>query len=490
MARGTASRRWILASVVFLGFMFLSAWTIREARYSALSRSITRELTPYAETGQETPHYDSSGNLLYTDNEYLWENQGPMVWLIEHGHRDPAMLRVMLLCEARRTVDGTYLYPDCYNWDLREHLIEECAVAYPDDPLVHWATGRCHLAAGEYEQAVDNLLSAKSLGFQPDNAGVSTSDFHRRIITASIMNCSLDVAVSYARDLVAQENDVAAYHWILADLLCQLERYEEAVAVSNALIEQYPFYGPIYDVRIRALWWNGEFADTSRAYHAIADRESRLSDYVTDHIWRVDIIDSEPGMIEEHFNGPRLTYSGNRPRAQRIGYHEALVEWAVINKDIGLLDYPLEEIELSRASLAANPLPNSVEARDHEQLILRLEQLLLRAYILNHQWDKLSESLAKTEKPGWYDPKSGYQTAVLLNAIAQTGAPPPEIDPRYDFQELIEGGTLPYLLHSSHFAAATKHAGRDVDTVRAEVIAALAPTRGTYHDGANGELDW
>ena len=460
----------MLAWLVLLGFMFLAAWTVRDARYRAQSRLITRHLTRYAETGDMTDPL--SPGTPWSFNRYLWDYQGPMVWLIEHGYRDPAMLRVMLLCEARRSVDATYLYTRCYNWDLREHLITECRAAYPEDPLVAWACGRCYLAAGEYEQAAVELLAARKLRLDCAAAGITEEHLTRRIITAMIMNGMPDGAVEYARDLVEDASSPENY-LIHSELLCLLERYPEALTAAVSRMPMLPCDVDLQDVIFRSLWWSGDFHIAQDQAWVLAG-SNPADTKLAEHDWRKILAANKLGI------GQPTTVIGEIP------YYEAISEWAAITGDYTDLTAMLEEISRLDTTMSSYPRLQPID----DNWFDRADQAVLRAYVLTHQWDKLHATLAETDEPGWGNPHSGYQTAILLDSIAQTGSPPTEINPYWDFRELVEGGTLPYLLYSSHFAAAAEYAGRDVDEVRAEVVSALAPVREEYHDYTNGTLDW
>lgn len=475
MSHGLTSRRWLFAWVIILGFMALAAWTVRDLRFRALSRRITVALTPLAEQGIEAEHYDAAGNFLYAENDYLWEYQGPIVWLIENGYRDPAMLRVMLLCEARRSVDEVYLYPQCFNWDLREHLIAECRSEFPEDPLVAWAIGRCLLAAGEYEQAAIEFLAARVLRFDPAAAGINPEHFLARIITAQLMNGMPEGAVEFARQQAEADDAPVETHRLYADLLCKLEKYEEAVIAADAGLAAFPDDIALLDVKYRSLWWLPDQAAATQFFAAVEERRGQLPVQLEMDSWREWVGQADHGAIASQLDaGAIMAYAALAERYALTGEQEnlALIETAIAKR---------------QSTLAA---ADNAQRSFNPDWVDYAGQELLRAYVLTRQWDKFMAALATTDDPPWDVPRGTYQTAVLLSSIAQTGATPPDANPRWDFQELIEGGTLPYLLYSSHFAAAAEYSGRDVDEVRVEVIQAFMPLRETYHDWTNGELDW
>lgn len=152
---------WALLLAALLGLALVK----RHLELLALGEALAAQLTPVAEAGapelRPDPWADPELDLyLYGDwsgAQSIQASQGPAIFLLNHGYHNPALLRAVLLLEARRCYDWQYTYSRVRNYDLRSGLIRRCLKLYPDDLRVYWAAGQLELAAGDWERAALHL---------------------------------------------------------------------------------------------------------------------------------------------------------------------------------------------------------------------------------------------------------------------------------------------------------------------------------------------
>jgi len=476
MAQGLLSRRWLLAWLIVLGYLAAVAHYSRAQSLSALATRLTAELTPYAEQAVENPPG------VYPRNNYLYDLQGPMVYLLEHHHRPPAMLRVMLLCEARRCYDFIYLYDRCFNWDLRTHLVDECTRADPDDPLVHWAAGRCLLTGGDYARAADELLAAERLGFDPQAAGVRPFYFTGRIETALLMAGRADALLErYQAEIEAYPREHAPRQFY-ADLLTRLGRYEESDAAIDAWRAEL---GPRMEQDVlcmRNAWWSGRLADFEHYAEVTAGhRDEVIPEYYEKGLmltWagvRRALLQDDYQLAEQLAGGRNETYW----RAQAETY-------AFTSRTEILVQFEREVAEAAQAYAGLESNYSMWDARQQASERLGLaESNLLRAHLLRGEWDAVTAILDNRRWKGYATKiEKTYDFAKLMTHVA--------VD--YQFEKPWRfgqnRGQLPWLLYSAVISDAAAAGGLTPDNARQHILAQLAVERGMYHDYSNGSLDW
>lgn len=468
MAQGLLSRRWLLAWLIVLGYLAAVAHYARAQSLSALAARLTAQLTPYAEREVEKPA------RVWPKNDYLSECQGPMVYLIERGYRDPAMLRVMLLCEARRSYDMIYLYDHCFNWDLRTHLVEECTRAFPDDPLVHWAAGRCLLTGGEYDRAADELLAAERLGFDPQAAGVKAKYFAGRIETALLMAGRGEEVIARGRarvNVFLQSPDV---HDEYSGLLTRLGRYEDSDA---AIADWRRACGEDYRqhlLGLRNAWWSRDLPEFERRAHAAADDVGDLA--------LLDWASIRLALLKGNFELAELLVGGRNEK-----YWRALAETYAFTGNEELL--PQFEADMETAAADYDGLRGVAGASDARgQAADRLsiaETNLLRARMLRGDWDAVIGILDDRRWKGYSNrTEKTYDFAMLMAHIAVSY----EYTKRWRW--FNSRTQLPWLLNSEVLAQAAADGGYDLQAARSLVLAELPVSRGDYSDFSNGSLDW
>lgn len=222
---------WALLLAALLALALLK----RHFELLALGERLARQLTPLAEGGGAgTPHDDWADPeldlYLYGDwsgPQPIAASQGPAIYLFNHGYRNPALLRAVLLLEARRCYDWQYTYSRVRNHDLRSGLILRCLNLYPDDLRVCWAAGQLELAAGDWEPAAEHLgRVVHECGEMPGlrDFGASIGRKGRNILgryCAALTMCGRDAeAGALLEDWhTADENDRdvnwAYSHWLL-----------------------------------------------------------------------------------------------------------------------------------------------------------------------------------------------------------------------------------------------------------------------------------
>ena len=462
------SRRWLLAWLIVLAYMAAAAWYARDRSLTGLSSQLTAQLRPYAEQGIENPPG------TYPSDDYVWDCQGPMVYLIERGYRDPGMLRVMLLCEARRCYDRVYLYDRCLNWDLRTHLIEECLGAFPDDPLVHWAAGRCLLTGGEYGRAADELLRAEQLGFDAEAAGVSPEHLAGRIEAALIMAGRVEDAIGWRRLRCEVSALSADARFSYAELLTELERYS---ASDTVIAEWRAALGDDFrqhTLGLRNAWWRGDLDEFQRRAWVAAEA---VDDFVLLD-WagtRLALLNGDDGFAREIAGDRYEMYC--RARAEtyaQTGRAQLLLE---------LRNEAERQEKLRDEAVTAGESWDRRSAASHKLGII--EANVLRAYLLTGQWDA---ALAIVDQPRWegYAPELTGTYDFARTVIELSGLH----DFAMDWQQYIVRDRLPMLLNSRVFADAAADGGHDPEAARRLVLSELTVERGTYHDCSNGELDW
>ncbi|MBN2080589.1 hypothetical protein JW859_00130 [bacterium] len=466
--RELLSGRWLWGWAIVLAFMAMVAWVSRARELDTLSARIATELQPYAEHNIEK---QSAYGWRY--NDYLWDYQGPMVYLIEHRHRDPALLRTMLLCEARRSYDHVYLYDRCLNWDLRQHLIAECAKAYPDDPLVHWATGRCLLAAGEFARAADELLAAERLGFDAESAGTRLEYFHGRIATALLMDDRPAEAIAHLKVWCDEDPADRERHFAYCELLTLLERYDE----SDAAIEQWRAAAGgdfrQHTLGLRNAWWSGNTVEFERRTLAAADE-------VTDFVL-LDWAGIRYAVLYRKFDHARAV-AGDRPDY----YYRALAEAYALTGRVEYLDLLMAEAdELAAAMARAEREENRSVYWDLRNQASAAQGNIMRAYLLSGEWDRLAALLA-VEKPDSYARLyyGAYDLARVLLHLAGDGPNDEQWSqscPQLDY---------PWVLYSDVLAEAARRGDWEVDAARRLLLGFYPVDRRSYFDSTNGELDW
>lgn len=468
MAQGLLSRRWLVAWLIVLGYLAAVAHYSRAQSLSGLAAQLTAQLTPYAERDVQKP----AG--VWPKNDYLYKCQGPMVYLIERGYRDPAMLRVMLLCEARRSYDMVYLYEHCFNWDLRMHLIDVCTRAYPDDPLVHWAAGRCLLTGGEYDRAADELLAAERLGFVPEDAGVQAQYFDGRIETALLMAGRVDEVIDRSEQILGVFPDVSDNWFDYAGLLTRLGRYSESDAAIAKWRDNCGEDFRQYTLGLRNAWWSGNLAEFDRRAYFAADH---VEDFVLLD-WagiRLALLKGDYDFASELAGGRNETY------------WRALAEAYAFTGDASLL--PQFETEVGQAAQALAAVQKNYgnwNARQAASERLGIaESNLLRARILHGDWDSVTELLDNRQWDG-YSPRieATYDFAMLMAHLAVG----------YHFERrrgwYNRRSQLPWLLSSKVLARAAAAGGYDRQAAREALFVELPVSHGNYGDFSNGALNW
>jgi len=466
--RELLSWRWLWGWAIVLVFMATVAWASRARELDALGARITAELQPYAEHNIEKK--TASG---WRYNDYLYENQGSMVYLIEHHHRDPAMLRTMLLCEARRSYDHVYLYDHCFNWDLRQHLIAECSQAYPDDPLVRWASGRLLLTAGEFSWAADELLAADELGFDAAAAGTRPEYYHGRIASALLMDNRPEEAIGHLKAWRDADPADRERHFVYTEMLTLLERYAQSDAAIAQWREAIGDDFRQHTLGLRNAWWAGDTAE-------FETRALTAAEEVTDFVL-LDWTGIRYAVLYRKFDHAREV-AGERTDY----YYRALAEAYALT---GRVEY-LERLAVERDERVAEWQRAEAEENWGRRWELRnaasaAQGNIMRAYMLRGEWDQLRELLASAEADVtdiYY--AAAYQLAGLLMNMPDQ---PAESDNWFGYRW---GSYLPWVLYSNTFADACAYRGLDAGAMRRAALDQLEFDHGTYHDGSNGELDW
>jgi tetratricopeptide (TPR) repeat protein len=476
MAQGLLSRRWLLAWLIVLGYMAAVAHYSRAQSLSALGTQITGQLTPYAERAVEKPPG------VYPRNDYLYDLQGPMVYLLEHHHRPVAMQRVMLLCEARRCYDFIYLYDRCFNWDLRTHLVDECTRAYPDDPLVDWAAGRCLLTGGEYDRAADELLAAERLGFDPQAAGVRPFYFTGRIETALLMAGRVDELLARYRAEIKAYPQEHAPRQFYADLLTRLGRYQESDTVLDAWRAEL---GPWMEqdvLYMRNAWWSGRLAD----FEHFAEITAGYGDEVIPEYYEKGLMLTWAGVRVALLRGD-YQQAEQLAGGQNETYWRALAEAYSFTGKAEILeriDNETEQAAQAYYGLEANYSRWDARQQASERLGIA-ESNLLRAHLLRGEWDAVTAILDNRRYKGYATRiEKTYDFARLMTHVA--------VD--YQFEKPWRfgqnRGQLPWLLYSAVVNDAAAAGGVTPDNARQHILAQLAVERDMYHDYSNGSLDW
>jgi hypothetical protein len=436
----TVFSAWALLSCVLICATLVS----RVFYLDRLARRIILEARPSAETGCDFASQGPNGKVSALE-AYLCDWQGPAVYILEHKRHHPELERVLLLLETRRSYNGIYFYPNCFNWDLRLKLIAHCDKHFPDDPLVAWATARTLTTCGDYAAAIKYWERAFALKLDPVKAGDTVADVTGRYVAClCLQGRAADAERFLAQRAAAAPGEAAArYAWL--DFLSDESKYQQLLPLCQQAAKDFPGDTRFMVISLRTRFW-------------MRDRKVIASGYT-------------PSSKPERREAELYAIDGSAKHLKALS--------ALPTK----LQNELDQLEaLNAAGFDSKRWDRTEEVRK------RLNETagqVLRAHTLRHEWRAIDDYLQQNPPPEYADESASLQAARLLSAIA-LGKPVNAI--RLD--TLAPAGGLVPLLVSDHFRQAIKDGGRDQATILASIRMALQPTRDTYFDYSNGSLQW
>jgi tetratricopeptide (TPR) repeat protein len=449
--------------------------------------------------------------------DYLYPWQGYSVYLIENQRRSPELLRLLLLCEARRVHPESYMNSYSINYDLRRELMQTVLPKYRDDPQVHWAAGICHMNASEFSEAQHELEKALELGLSFDNTGVDKEDVLIRIMLAAAMDGDPTETMHWVRD--TQLGDDEALQTVYADMLCRLYMYDECIEYCEANLGTTPpgltvgriIHGAnevsVASAYVRALWWDGNFDVLRQLYSDYQTFEPDSSHEQMSEVWYWGsrgnynplILGRFAMLTEKHAGWDSADLQTVKAFPNR-GKMQLLAEnWALLGDQQSrdsLADILANGKERLEDGAYGTPNQLSWEERDALQTVTaKAYGQLVRSELLRHDWSAAQKLLDDNADNYYWPTPTPISTAEFLLGIVN-GAELPELTDKLRGCIII----APFLFHSPEYLAACQAGQRDPMQLQKELVHALANPddpdsdywsgASNYSDWSNGTLDW
>jgi len=496
---------------VFIAFLACAAHLRRLGWQDELARSIVSEARSAAEHGAQVQVGDGGGEEG-PSGAYVWLWQGPAIYLLERGRDYPELERTLLLLEARRSYDAIYLYPNCFNWDLRQALITRCAAAYPQDPAVAWAAGRLLLTCGAFEQAASWQKRALDLGVDAKSLGVKEEHIVGRYVTTLVLlDRAKDAEAFLAQRAKAEPNSGNAQYAYL-DFLCKSDRYDEVLKLAKEAAARFPGDACFMDLRRRAAKWSGRIDEYRELVRATLPPGAGQAAVYKAAPW-LAVYDKSP-MADKLLSWPS-------PEAFRAYADVCALDWRpeLIARLAKQRDLEWDSVQSMR-----NSSNNYDEIQKHQSLLASAKVQMTRAFVLSSkavgagpairsdpdslapEWrapsrEELARGPALRSAPGlpapeWYwaptlEELASWRAGITAEAwrLLEATAHGKKVD-KLDIAQLGATGRLVSILVSRGFSDALKAGGRKRADVLAEVRKAVTPDRDTYYDYSNGSLSW
>jgi hypothetical protein len=475
--RGLGTLLRILAIwLIVMAYLAGVAYAKRLSWQDRLAARIVSQATPTAEHGKVD--WDK---YLYGDwsrNSYQPSWQGSAVYLMERGRRYPALERVLLLLEARRTPKFAHPWTRCFNWDLRRELIRRSMKQYPDDLRVAWAAARIYFIAGDYAKAeplfkrvLDSDLDIKQLGDErPDLL------FQRYCACLTMLgrDDEIEQLLRTQAERAAAGND-ARFSYL--DFLCQRGKYGQVRQLAAAAQRDFPQDPRFAELLERAAWWGGDIAEYRRLLLAkrgpgAASAELPFADA------RLALLDGDFATANRLLNFP----SNDACKAYAEAYAVSRLPEIMARLLERLEQFPPPPEPVADAN---DPYSGGGYAYDeHAEERARVQAQVLRGYVMAREWAAAARFEAILPEPGYNTYTAGRDTAWLLAAIAQPG--PLRV---HHLDGLMESGGIVRLVRSEYYADAVRSGGRNRKEVLDWVRLLLRPEREQYNDGGNGFFD-
>lgn len=482
-----------LAALVLLA---ITAAVQRQRELSAVEQHCIAGLQPFAENG--------SGDSW----DYLYPWQGYSVYLIENRRRNPELLRLLLLSEARRVHPESYMNSYSINFDLRENLMRSVLPKYNDDPQVHWAAGVCHMNACKFSEAQHELQKALELGLSFDNTGVSKEDVLIRIMLAAAMDGDPTETMHWVRD--TQLGDDVELQAVYADMLCRLYMYDECIEYCESLLARIPadqYYRHAYSLWtciLRSSWWTGDTSNYKALFQRIESDEAvpahdreRISKRHIGYYNRLDMNLGRMLLLEE--SNWQYNIYGNLTD-HRIEYFQILAEGYGLLDNADCREALLNDLDFARQRLAdgAYGMPNELSWEERERLQTQTGRTygqLVRGELLRHDW-AAAQQILDDNADDWYWPEPTPISAAEFLLGIVNGEDLAALTEKLRDCIII----APFLFHSPEYMAACEAGNRDPQQLQKELVHELAnPSEpeqnywagaSNYRDWSNGTLDW
>jgi hypothetical protein len=420
--------------------LLITAGAQHELSMRGLRTSLIASLREYAEQGIDSFRVDYPTSD-WTDPYYAGDNlgvreQGAAIYLLHHGYGDPALLRLLLLAEARRLDEDDQYFTMWYeNYDLRRGLIRHCLADFPDDPRVQWAAGKLSLAAGEYTQAAAALGTAIRLA-EAKPGGVA----------AFCTACGISpehLRGRYACALAfTGQGEAARREWRLAGDPAAVE-----VLPQNPAGVQ--FDDELFTQRLARVEANKSWSRRGSAGHAVD--EALLKP-----------------LLEPH----RDWEGGEDAARQSQAIRQAVLRARLLQQDWPAVAGLLEQWHVLDPAVDPDQYPYHSQREDMALFVLRIVH-----------GAKLGRTAAE-EIAAW------RQEVRERHAADGTPIEDWELDGPVRGQYSGWGPELAPLLASPLFAAAVRDSGRPLEDVLAEIERITQPERSPYFDNSNGKLRW
>ncbi|MCC7479302.1 hypothetical protein IT575_12720 [bacterium] len=521
-------RNWIWLWLALCALLILCAPLKRQLDCRLLARQLGARL-------EQARQKDS---LL---DAYLWGDwssgssdavQGPAIWLLRQGFRDPGLERGLLLAESQRLYDHVYLYPLARNADLRAWLLWRYSEGHlPPDLDLEYAAGRLALALGRADAALPYLQRAAQALPRwelPGYASGGKVPDARHVLGrlgAALTLCDRD---SEAGELLRAGHERRSrdsdYAWAYAHWLADQGRWEELLPLCTSFRERDPrgdwawlernvwlnkgqpdYYLASLDRDIAALeeqalnaadQWSAENLQFQAAAlkHAAAELQAALESGGSsdpDSLWRLYLLgggaaalaalDALKSSLDGAWPGPEADWQV-RDDWQRRRF--ACGMWLAM----GLIrEGRWNEAQAELARIGPEMFWDESADRDWQ------EQELLCRIALGQSLDKpfkLRRGVDNREQwdPAWGAPAQDPSAEESWGGTGGAEYGSAGLQSAGRFSALRSGDRLTALLRSPALQAALEHSGQSLEALLPGLEAACRPGLEAYYDWSNGPL--